>query len=350
MGLVVKNVTKAFGNQTVLDSVSIEVEKGQLLVLLGPSGCGKTTLLRLIAGLVEVDRGEVYIENRRVDHLRPKDRNVAMVFQNYSLYPHMTVEKNLAFPLKVASVNKTEIKERVESISRMLGLSEKLRERPGSLSGGQRQRVALGRAVIRKPSLFLLDEPLSNLDADLRGRMRREIVRMQKELGVTTVYVTHDQTEALTMADNIAVINEGKIVQVGSPQELYRNPKNLFVARFIGIPKINIIEAKIERHLLIPFGISLLNENLPRDRGDLLLGLRPEAIEICTDGEFVGHVENVEYYGDQYVTTIKFKDHQLVASNVPAEIAENSRVNFTINSATLLFFDTNTGERISGQS
>jgi ABC-type sugar transport system ATPase subunit len=199
--LILKDLSKSFGPTEVLKNISLEMSDGELLVLLGPSGCGKSTCLRLIAGLEEADSGEIYIGPRRVDHLSARDRNVAMVFQNYSLYPHMSVAKNLAFPLKVAGVGKAEIADRVEQAARMLGLSEKLQDKPGQLSGGQRQRVALGRAIIRKPDLFLLDEPLSNLDADLRGRMRREIVRIQKQLGVTTVHVTHDQAEALTMGD-----------------------------------------------------------------------------------------------------------------------------------------------------
>ncbi len=345
-GLIVKDVSKAFGKTQVLSRVSFELDEGELLVLLGPSGCGKTTLLRLIAGLETADRGEIYIGARRVDRMRPRQRRVAMVFQNYSLYPHMTVEKNLSFPLRVASMESGEIRTRVQRVAEMLGLSEKLKERPASLSGGQRQRVALGRAIIREPDVFLLDEPLSNLDADLRTRMRREIVRVQKELGVSTVYVTHDQAEALTMADRIALIHDGKIVQIGRPQELYEDPVNRFVAEFVGWPKMNIIEARIERHLLIPFGLSLLNLELARDEAHLLVGLRPEAVEIRPDGEFVAAVEEVEYLGDQFVATLDFRGMPLIAANVSKKYRHGQAVNFTFDSAKLLYFDPETGDRL----
>jgi multiple sugar transport system ATP-binding protein len=349
VGLIVKGVSKAFGKTEVLSRVSFELEEGELLVLLGPSGCGKTTLLRLIAGLETADSGEIYIGARRVDGLRPRQRRVAMVFQNYSLYPHMTVEKNLSFPLRVASVEKAEIRARVQRVAAMLGLTEKLGERPASLSGGQRQRVALGRAIIREPELFLLDEPLSNLDADLRARMRREIVRVQKELGVSTVYVTHDQAEALTMADRIALIHHGRIVQIGRPQEVYEDPVNRFAAEFVGWPKMNIIEARIERHLLIPFGLSMLNLELARDEARLLVGLRPEAIEIRPDGEFAAAVEHVEYLGDQFVATLDFKGMPLIAANVTKKHRRGQAVNFTFDAGKLLYFHPETGERLGGQ-
>ena len=345
-GLIIDSLSKAFADHPVVTDVSLELEKGELMVLLGPSGCGKTTLLRLIAGLETADRGEIFIAGRRVDRLQPKDRNVAMVFQNYSLYPHMTVEKNLAFALKAASVDRERIQQRVTAIAEMLSLSEKLNDRPAQLSGGQRQRVALGRAIIREPSLFLLDEPLSNLDADLRARMRREIVELQKKLGITTVYVTHDQVEALTMADRIAVINKGRIEQVGSPEELYEEPVNLFVAQFIGQPRINVIEARIERHLLIPFGLSMLNLNIARDEDRLLLGLRPEAITICTGGEFVSQVVSEEYLGDEYVVTLDFKGSLITASGVKGPQVAGREVNFSIDSSKLLFFNSESGCRL----
>ncbi|MCK4631707.1 MAG: ABC transporter ATP-binding protein, partial [candidate division Zixibacteria bacterium] len=330
--LILKNLCKAFGDLSVVNDISLELTGGELMVLLGPSGCGKTTLLRLIAGLESTDSGEIFIAGRRVDQLRPKDRNIAMVFQNYSLYPHMTVEKNLAFPLKIASVGKNERQQRVEAVAEMLSLSEKLKARPAQLSGGQRQRVALGRAIIRQPDLFLLDEPLSNLDADLRTRMRHEIVALQKKLGITTVHVTHDQAEALTMADRIAVINNGRIEQVGTPEALYKNPANLFVAQFIGQPKINLIDARIERHLLIPFGLSMLNLNIDRDNSRLLVGLRPEAITICSDGEFVADVVGNEYLGSEHVVTLDFQGASIVASGASKQYAVGQSINFSIDS------------------
>jgi multiple sugar transport system ATP-binding protein len=245
-GLSVKEISKSFDGTRVLDRVSLELSEGELLVLLGPSGCGKSTLLRIIAGIEEADSGEIHLGGKRVDQLRPKDRNVALVFQNYSLYPHMSVEKNLGFPLSVAKTPKAEIAARVKEIAAMLGLSDRLSDRPAQLSGGQRQRVALGRAIIRKPSIFLLDEPLSNLDADLRVRMRQEIVKLQRQVGVAMVHVTHDQTEALTMADRVALLHKGRIEQIGTPEELYRAPATLNVAQFVGQPKINAIVSQVD--------------------------------------------------------------------------------------------------------
>jgi multiple sugar transport system ATP-binding protein len=346
-GLVLKKVCKSFSDFPVLQNVSLELDRGELLVLLGPSGCGKSTLLRLIAGLEELDQGEIYIGSRRVDHLRPRDRDVALVFQNYSLYPHMTVAKNLAFPLRVARVAKSEVRSRVWDVAEMLGLSEKLKARPAQLSGGQRQRVALGRAIIRKPSLFLFDEPLSNLDADLRGRMRREIVQLQKELGTTTIHVTHDQAEALTMGDRVALLHEGRIVQIGSPEELYRDPVNLFVAEFIGYPKMNVLEARIERHVLIPFGLPMLNQPLHENK--VLVGIRPEQIHITPDGEYAATVASSEYLGGRYVVTLSFKGILLTVSNCMSQLEPGTSANFTFQQQDLLFFDPAIGYRVGAE-
>ncbi|MEW5994526.1 MAG: ABC transporter ATP-binding protein [Candidatus Zixiibacteriota bacterium] len=339
-GLLLKNITKSFGDTVVLRDISLDLPEGELLVLLGPSGCGKSTLLRLIAGLEQPDKGEIFIGNRRVDHLRPKDRDVALVFQNYSLYPHMTVAKNLAFPLSVAGISRVEKRLRVREAAEMLGLADKLNERPAHLSGGQRQRVALGRAIIRKPSLFLFDEPLSNLDADLRVRMRQEIVRLQKELNTTAIHVTHDQAEALTMGDRIALLHDGRIVQVGTPEELYHSPANLFVASFIGHPKINIIRGKIERRLLIPFGLAMLNEQIPD--GPVLVGIRPEEIRITPDGEYVATVSATEYIGGEYIVTLLFKGARLVVANQQTQLTQGATVNFSFPREGLLFFDAGT--------
>jgi len=343
-GLVLKNICKSFGSTLVLENVSLELDQGELLVLLGPSGCGKSTLLRLIAGLEELDQGEIYIGSRRVDHLRPKDRNVALVFQNYSLYPHMSVEKNLAFPLTATKEGRSQIQRRVKNIAEMLGLADKLKSKPAQLSGGQRQRVAVGRAIIREPSLFLLDEPLSNLDADLRARMRQEIVRIQKELRTTTIHVTHDQAEALTMGDRIAVLHEGKIAQVGTPQELYHDPTNLFVAQFIGYPKINIVEARIEKNLLVPFGLAMKDHQLHQDK--VLVGIRPEQIEITPAGEYEAKVESCEYLGNQYVVSLSFKETILTVSNCTEPLDTGTPVNFTFQVSHLLFFDLLSGQKL----
>ncbi len=344
--LVVKNVSKSFGNMLVLDDISLELPAGELLVLLGPSGCGKTTLLRLIAGLEEADAGEIYIGSRRVDKLAPKDRNIALVFQNYSLYPHMTVEKNLAFPLKIARWSKDDIERRVGEIAELLGLRDRLKSRPGELSGGQRQRVALGRAIVREPSLFLLDEPLSNLDADLRARMRREIVRIQRQVQRTAIHVTHDQTEALTMADRVAVLNKGRLEQLGTPEEIYSKPASRFVAEFVGSPKVNMIEARIERHILIPFGLSMMNNDLRNHEGHVLVGLRPEAIRIVSDGPYTATVTGCEYLGDRYNVTISFKEIPLVISGAKYQLEQGDAVTFDLKQDDLFFFDPHSGQRL----
>jgi ABC-type sugar transport system ATPase subunit len=355
-GLIVKEISKSFGDAKVLDRVSLELAEGELLVLLGSSGCGKSTLLRIIAGLEETDSGEVWIGGKRVDQLRPKDRNVALVFQNYSLYPHMSVEKNLGFPLKVAGTPRQEIAERVKEIAAMIGLGDRLKDRPAQLSGGQRQRVALGRAIIRKPSIFLLDEPLSNLDADLRARMRQEIVKLQREVGVAMVHVTHDQTEALTMADRVAMLHHGRVEQVGSPKELYESPATVHVARFVGQPKINMIEATLENGRMMPLGIGVeeLDAGIAdriRTLGKVRLGIRPEAIEISPNGVLSGEVTACEYMGDHFVIELKYRDLSLTVTTVASpETAVGRTVRFSVSGKRVLVFDASTGSRIGLES
>ena len=339
-GLSLKEVSKSFGTSVVLDRVSLELAEGELLVVLGPSGCGKSTLLRLISGLESCDTGEIYVNDRRVDQLRPRERNVALVFQNYSLYPHMSVAKNLAFPLEVAKVPKSEITHRVQKTAEMLGLADRLKDKPGQLSGGQRQRVALGRAIIREPAIFLLDEPLSNLDAELRMRMRQEIVKLQRELGKTMIHVTHDQTEALTMADRIALLDRGKLVQLGTPEELYKTPATGFVASFIGQPKINLIDIAVINGRTTPFDIET------GANGKFLLGIRPEAICIEPGGTYEGTVESVEYLGDQYIAQVAYEDLVLTVSQMTAEPAIGARVRFSFTREDLLWFDAQTGSRV----
>ncbi|MFQ5453059.1 MAG: ABC transporter ATP-binding protein [Candidatus Zixiibacteriota bacterium] len=346
-GLILKSISKSYGKTKVLEEISLELSNGELLVLLGPSGCGKTTLLRLIAGLEKLDSGEILVGNRRIDHLRPKERKIAMVFQNYSLYPHMSVEKNLAFPLKAVRVKKEEIKNRVATIAKMLGLQDRLKDRPSQLSGGQRQRVALGRAVIREPSLFLLDEPLSNLDADLRIRMRQEIIKIQRELKTTAIHVTHDQVEALTMADRIALLHKGKIVQFGKPEDLYNYPNSLFVAQFIGYPRINILEAKVKENLLIPFGLPVDNDILDNYKDKVLVGIRPEFITIETGGKYNAVAKRCEYTGEQYVIGSQFAGRELVISGCQVPLKENQNFQFNLSNKQLLFFDPLTKKRIN---
>jgi multiple sugar transport system ATP-binding protein len=277
-------VTKRFRDGTVaVREASFQVEHGELFVLVGPSGCGKSTLLAVIAGLEDATSGEIRVDGRRVNERTPKDRNMAMVFQSYALYPHMTVRENLAFPLRMARLGRDEIRRRVQETARTLGLEDLLDRKPAGLSGGQRQRVAMGRALVREPVAFLMDEPLSNLDAKLRARMRAEIGRLQARLRTTTIYVTHDQTEAITLGDRIAVLRRGAIEQVGSARELYARPANLFVAGFIGSPSMNFLPADWDgERLALPMAEATLPAALRRAAGSarrLIAGIRPEHLE-----------------------------------------------------------------------
>ena len=341
-----KNVSKSFGGKPVLKNINLELAEGELLVLLGPSGCGKSTLLRIIAGLETADSGEVHISDVRIDQNEPKDRNVSLVFQNYALYPHMTVEKNLSFPLRIAKTPKEQIRKKVFDVAEMLGLADKLQDRPGKLSGGERQRVALGRAIIREPAIFLLDEPLSNLDADLRGRMRREIVALQKKLKKTLIHVTHDQTEALTMADRIALMNHGEIVQLGTPQNLYQSPVDLFVSRFIGYPTINIIESELKNGEISPLGLDFSKSIDPPIPTKFHLGIRAEDVILDKNGELEGKIEACEYLGGQALIRIDSRGVKLTSLSTTSKISSGESARFTISLKSLLFFDKETFRRI----
>jgi multiple sugar transport system ATP-binding protein len=291
-------VTKTYDGVTALRELSLDVATGEFMVLVGPSGCGKTTALRMVAGLEQITGGEIYIGDRCVNDLDPRSRDVAMVFQNYALYPHMTVFENIAFGLRARRAPKSDIRRRVEAAGQALGLSELLERKPRQLSGGQRQRVAMGRAIVRDPSVFLMDEPLSNLDARLRVQMRAEVARVQRELGVTTIYVTHDQVEAMTMGDRVAVLRGGVLQQTGEPQAVFDRPANLFVASFIGSPPMNLVQARLEageRGIVAHVGDQAL-EVLPEivaDRPALRshagrtvgLGIRPEHLRVAREAE-----------------------------------------------------------------
>ena len=268
------------GDVRAVDDVNLTIASGEFMVLVGPSGCGKSTLLRMIAGLEEVTEGDIWIGDREVARLAPRDRDIAMVFQNYALYPHLTVAKNLGYGLKVRKTPKDEIRRRVDEVAQMLGLEELLQRRPGALSGGQRQRVAMGRAIVREPAAFLMDEPLSNLDAKLRVDMRAELARLHERLGVTTIYVTHDQVEAMTLGTRVAVMRDGTVQQVDTPQVLYREPRNLFVAAFIGSPSMNLVEAELTDDAVefAGFRVPLKESRRPVDASSrtLILGIRPQ--------------------------------------------------------------------------
>jgi multiple sugar transport system ATP-binding protein len=318
--IVFDGVTKVFPDGTrAVRSLDLEVEDGKLIVLVGPSGCGKTTALRMAAGLEEITDGEIRIGDRVVNEVAPKDRDIAMVFQNYALYPHMSVFENMAFGLKLRRMKKPEINDRVEDAAKTLALYELLRRKPGQLSGGQRQRVAMGRAIVREPQGFLMDEPLSNLDAKLRVQMRAEISRLQREVNVTTIYVTHDQVEAMTMGDRVAVLKLGTLQQVDSPQALYRQPRNVFVAGFIGSPAMNMVEGTLARSnggIAVEFGGNRLTVDpetvaerpglADYDGRQVIVGVRPEDMEDAalapdspTDRRFMTTVDLREDMGSE---------------------------------------------------
>ncbi|MBI3174141.1 MAG: sn-glycerol-3-phosphate ABC transporter ATP-binding protein UgpC [Chloroflexi bacterium] len=289
-----ENVVKKFGEMTAVDNINFHVDDKEFLVLVGPSGCGKTTALRLLAGLEEISSGEIKIGDRVVNDVAPKDRDIAMVFQSYALYPHLSVYDNMAFGLKLRKVNKDEIKRRVTEAADVLGITDLLQRKPRQLSGGQRQRVAVGRAIVREPKVFLFDEPLSNLDAKLRVQMRAEISKLHQRLQTTFIYVTHDQTEAMTMATRIAVINKGKLQQIDTPQNLYDHPGNLFVAGFIGSPAMNFFPGKLRKDgdkivvdtgdFVVPIPAAKAAPYKPHTDKDIIFGIRPENIH---DADFV---------------------------------------------------------------
>ncbi len=344
-GLVIEQLSKTYDRQPVLEDLNLEVEAGGLQVVLGPSGCGKSTLLRLISGLETPDRGKIILDGRDITDLEPQKRKTAMVFQNYALYPHMTVFDNIAFPLKVTRTPKGELVKIVGETAKLLELDKLLDRRPAQLSGGQRQRVALGRGLVRQPSIFLLDEPLSNLDAALRMKMRQEIVALQKRLGITMIYVTHDQIEALTMADRMIVLKDGHLRQNGTPSEIYNNPQDSFVASFIGTPPINLFEDEIKngamKKLPIQFGHDIKD-------GHYQIGIRPEYIILDAQGSIAGKIVSREYIGA--VSYIKIRVNDLLIT-VTAE-SDNEKykngqpLRLTVDYRNILLFDHNTGKRI----
>jgi multiple sugar transport system ATP-binding protein len=312
-GIAFRGVTKRYRDGTeAVKQMDLEIADGEFMILVGPSGCGKTTALRMIAGLETITEGEMFIGDRRINDVSPGDRDIAMVFQNYALYPHMTVRENMGFALRMAQVKKAEIRRRVEEAAALLGLTDHLDRKPGKLSGGQRQRVAMGRAIVRAPDAFLMDEPLSNLDAKLRTQMRAQLGELQDRLGTTTVFVTHDQTEAMTLGDRVAVMRDGVIQQVGSPQHLYEEPANMFVAGFIGSPPMNFLEASLDDSTLrFPFGSAELPGELRRrlqdaawQGGEIVAGVRPEDIDFAAEDRpdrlnLCPHIELVESMGSE---------------------------------------------------
>jgi sn-glycerol 3-phosphate transport system ATP-binding protein len=299
-GVKLKSVRKTYPNGAeAIRGVDMDIESGELIVFVGPSGCGKSTLLRMVAGLESISAGDISIGDRLINDVSPSERDVAMVFQNYALYPHMTVRGNMSYGLKNRKLPKSEIDAKVVEAAKMLKIDAFLDRQPNQLSGGQRQRVAMGRAIVRDPQVFLFDEPLSNLDAKLRVQMRIEIKKLQRRLNVTSIYVTHDQTEAMTLADRLAVINEGKVEQMGVPMELYSNPKTLFVASFIGAPQINLMPVTFDGKTLNNGDLKLKGfKDLPENT-ELVLGIRPDVLEKSTRGQLKMRVDLVEQHGGE---------------------------------------------------
>ncbi len=352
------NATRLYPGSTrpAVDSLDLTVADGEFLVLVGPSGCGKSTSLRMLAGLEEVNGGNIFIGDRNVTDVPPKDRDIAMVFQNYALYPHMTVAENMGFALKIAGINKEERATRVLEAAKLLDLEPYLGRKPKALSGGQRQRVAMGRAIVRQPQVFLMDEPLSNLDAKLRVQTRTQIASLQRRLGVTTVYVTHDQTEALTMGDRIAVLKDGLLQQVGTPRDLYANPKNVFVAGFIGSPAMNLFTADlVEGGLKFGTAIAALDRATlgATNNTKVTIGVRPEDVKVSTSGEGLKvEVDLVEELGaDGYLyghTDVDGARVDIVA-RVDGRIHPNAgdTVFITPEPAHIHAFDIESGDRLS---
>ena len=305
--VILAGIHKAFGDNPIVRGVDLEIRSGEFMVLVGPSGCGKTTLLRLVAGLESADRGDIQIGGRTVNTLPPRERDVGMVFQSYALYPHMSVRENLAFGLTLRRVDRAEIDRRVNEAAALLELSLLLDRKPKQLSGGQRQRVAMGRAIVRRPSVFLFDEPLSNLDAALRVQMRGELARLHQRLQSTMIYVTHDQVEAMTLATRLAVFNKGVLQQVGNPLELYQAPANKFVAGFLGSPSMNFLEGKLERGQLVGRGYSVAAPagSEAYESRDVVWGVRPQALALSEKGELRGSVDSVERLGSDGFVYLK---------------------------------------------
>jgi multiple sugar transport system ATP-binding protein len=355
-----EHVTKYFGHVRVLDDFNLDVEDGEFLVLLGPSGCGKTTALRILAGLERPTSGIVKIGDRVVNDLEPRDRDIAMVFQSYALYPHLTVEQNIGYPLRIRRIPQAERARRVEAVADKLGLKELLRRWPRQLSGGQRQRVALARAIIREPTVFLMDEPLSNLDAQLRLQMRGELKALQKSLGITTIYVTHDQAEAMTMSDRIAVLFNGVLQQIDTPQNVYHRPANTFVASFVGSPAMNLLDGAFDpasgtfqmASIQFIFPAPVRNAVTAAMRGSrLTLGVRPEDIAISNaqaDGAIPAEVYVVEPMGNEVLASFRVGDTQLMARTAADWEATSGETKWLIfNPHKLHLFDAESGMRLA---
>jgi len=350
-------VRKSYGDFVAVEEFDIEIEHGEFISLLGPSGSGKSTLLRMVAGLEDITEGTIRIGDRVINDVPPRDRDIAMVFQNYALYPHMTVRENMSYGLKLTTdLSKSEIRTRVEETAELLGIDDLLDKKPGNISGGQQQRVATGRAIVRDPAVFLMDEPLSNLDAKLRLHMRTELQRIHEDLGTTTIYVTHDQEEAMTMSDRIVILAEGVIQQIGTADEIYQNPANLFVANFIGSPSMNFFDVHLEGQMLVgenfeyPVAEEFASAIAERATGDLVMGIRPENISVAADGTdraISTVVDVVEPIGsDNYLYVDVGSDDCTVRTPANVRPAEGSAVHLTFDEDAIHVFDAENDENL----
>lgn len=352
--IALKRISKSYGELQVIHDIDIDIASGEFLVLVGPSGCGKSTLLRMIAGLEGISAGELAIAGNTVNDLSPAERNIAMVFQDYALYPHMTVEDNMSFGLKMRGTPQDVVNRRVDNAARVLKITDFLQRRPAQLSGGQRQRVAMGRAIVREPAAFLFDEPLSNLDASLRIEMRLEIAKLHNRMKATTVYVTHDQVEAMTLADRIVVMNAGRVEQIGKPLDLYRRPESLFVARFIGSPTMNTIDAAFEGDNAITVlgrRIEVADHTCKRQTAPIVFGIRPEDLVTCSAEEawFSGEVAVAERLGSQTYAYVETGDTHMLTVELPrdANITVGENMHLKGQASLVHIFDRSTGKRLN---
>ncbi len=351
-----KNIVKRWGASTAVERLSLDIADGEFLVLLGPSGCGKTTTMRMVAGLEDPSEGEVWIGERCVNTLEPKDRDVAMVFQSYGLYPNMTVAENIGFPLKIRGLPASEVGPAVQQAAQQVELTDYLQRRPKELSGGQRQRVALARAIVRRPAVFLMDEPLSNLDAQLRVSMRAYLKHLHHSLRVTTIYVTHDQVEAMTLADRVVVMSRARIQQVGTPREIYDRPANLFVAGFVGAPPMNLLRGRLQGGVFEAPGVRVAGFALP-DHADAVLGIRPEDLTVMpgatatATAAIEGEVFALELTGDATYLTLQCGDAKITAKGGKALQAQiGDRAGFGLDTARCHLFDAHSQARLDARA
>ena len=350
MSIEFQNVSKRFGDAHVVDDLSLKIDDGEFVVLLGPSGCGKTTTLRMLAGLETVSSGEIYIDDEPINDVPTQHRDLAMVFQSYALYPHMSVAENIGYPLRVRKIEKQERSRRVERVAAMLEIESLLERKPRELSGGERQRVALARAIVREPRAYLMDEPLSNLDARLRVQMRGELKRLQHQLGTTTIYVTHDQAEAMTLASRVAVMKKGRLQQFDTPMNIYNSPANRFVAEFVGSPSMNFIEGEIEAGMFVSDGLRIALDGA-RVTGRVTIGIRPEHIHVFAeprDGAIAASVYVTELMGNETFVFLSVGANRLIA-RAPADFRAEveSKVWLQLATDKVHFFNPSSGENLT---